>query len=87
MYSSCSSFCEYTQLLTEYNLGRPIIRQDLKMRIWGVPLAVGHYCSYLLPKQTGGTTQILVFETLRMIDRPALYCQESLKFQKKMVHE
>ena len=34
---------------------------------------MGRYCSYLLPKQTGGTTQILVFKTLRMIDRPALY--------------
>ena len=29
--------------------------------------------TYLLPKQTGGTTQILVFKTLRMIGRPALY--------------
>ena len=34
---------------------------------------MGRYCSYLLPKQTGGTTQILVFKTLRMIGRPALY--------------
>ena len=36
------------------------------------PRLVGRYCSYLLPKQTGGTTQILIFKTLRMIDRPAL---------------
>ena len=34
---------------------------------------MGRYCSYLLPKQTGGTTQILIFETLRMIGRFALY--------------
>ena len=34
---------------------------------------MGRYCSYLLPRQTGATTQILVFKTLRMIDRPALY--------------
>ena len=27
------------------------------------PRVVGRYCSYLLPKQTGGTTQILIFET------------------------
>ena len=26
--------------------------------IWGVPSAVGRYCSYLLPKQDGGTSQI-----------------------------
>ena len=26
--------------------------------IWGVPPAVGRYCSYLLPKQGGGTSQI-----------------------------
>ena len=34
---------------------------------------VGRYCSYLLPKQAGGIHQILIFETLRMIRRPALY--------------
>ena len=35
---------------------------------------MGRYCSYLLPKQTGGTTQILIFETLiGMIGSPALY--------------
>ena len=34
---------------------------------------MGRYCSYLLPKQAGGTTQILFFKTLRMIGRPALY--------------
>ena len=43
------------------------------MRILGVPRLLGRYCSYLLPKQAGGTTQILIFETLRMIGRPALY--------------
>ena len=30
------------------------------------PRLVGRYCSYLLPKQSGGTTQILIFKTLRM---------------------
>ena len=34
---------------------------------------MGRYCSYLLPKQTGGSTQIIIFKTLRMIGRPALY--------------
>ena len=29
----------------------------------GVPLAVGRYCSYLLPKQDGGTSQINVNPT------------------------
>ena len=37
------------------------------------PRLVGRYSSYLLPKQAGGTTQILVFKTLRMTCRPALY--------------
>ena len=32
--------------------------------IGGDPRLVGRYCSYLLPKQTGGTTQILIFKTL-----------------------
>ena len=31
--------------------------------IGGVPPAVGRYCSYLLPKQDGGTSQILVIPT------------------------
>ena len=34
---------------------------------------VGRYCSYLLPKQSVGTNQILIFKTLLMIGRPALY--------------
>ena len=36
------------------------------------PRLVGHYCSYLLPKQDGGTSQILVFKTLRMTGRPTV---------------
>ena len=31
------------------------------------PQLVGRYCNYLLPKQTGGPTQSLIFETLQMI--------------------
>ena len=34
---------------------------------------MGRYCIYLLLKQAGGTPQILVFKTLRMIGRPGLY--------------
>ena len=37
------------------------------------PRLVGRYCSYLLPKQTRGTAQILIFKTSRPIGRPALY--------------
>ena len=33
---------------------------------------VGCYCSYLLPKQVRGTTQILIFKTSRPIGRPRL---------------
>ena len=36
------------------------------------PRLVGRCCSYLLPKQTEGTTQIIIFKTLPMIGRPAL---------------
>ena len=34
---------------------------------------VGRYCSYLLPKQAGGTRQILVDKTLRMTSRLRVY--------------
>ena len=43
------------------------------LRFGEFPRLVGRYCSYPLPKQTGGTTQILIFKTLRMIGRTALY--------------
>ena len=43
------------------------------MIIWVFPRLVGRYCSYLLPKQTGGTTQIIVFKTLQMAGRPTVY--------------
>ena len=36
------------------------------------PLLVGRYCSYLLPKQARGTSQILIFKTSRRIGRPTL---------------
>ena len=48
------------------------------LRFGELPLLVGRYCSYLLPMQTGGTTQVLVFKTLRMMDRPALYIQHTV---------
>ena len=34
--------------------------------IWDVPRLVGRYCSYLLPKQAGGTPQIKVNPTEEM---------------------
>ena len=34
---------------------------------------MGHYCSYLMTKQTGGTPQILSFTILQTIGRPTLY--------------
>ena len=63
----------WVRLDKTYRAGRPIVRQVLKMRILKFPRLVGRYCNYLLPKQTSGTTQILVFKTLRTIGRPALY--------------
>ena len=38
------------------------------------PRLVGRYCSYLLPKQAGGTPQILVDKTWRMTSRAAQEC-------------
>ena len=37
------------------------------------PRLVGRYCSYLLPKQAGGTPQILVDKTSRMTGRLRVY--------------
>ena len=34
---------------------------------------MGRYCSYLLPKQAGGTTQIIVDKTSRMTGRLRVY--------------
>ena len=45
----------------------------LSTRIWGVPWLVGRYCSYLLPKQAGGTPQILVDKTSPMTGRLRVY--------------
>ena len=38
---------------------------------------VGRYCSYLLPKQAGGTPQMFIFKTLWMTGRPTVYDHES----------
>ena len=46
------------------------------------PRLVGRYCNYLLPKQTGVTTQFIIFKTLRMIGRPALYTASSKNLPK-----
>ena len=37
------------------------------------PRLVSRYCRYLLPKQAGGTLQILIFKTLRMTGRLTVY--------------
>ena len=41
--------------------------------IWDFPRLVGRYCSYLLPKQAGGTPQILVDKTSPMSGRLRVY--------------
>ena len=51
----------FSCLAGEYSAGRLIIRKVSKIKIWVVPRLVGRYCSYLLPKQNGGTTQIFIF--------------------------
>ena len=57
-------------------LGVPSCVRFCQQEFGELPRLVGHYCSYLLPKQAGGTTQILVSKTLRMIGRPALYIDD-----------
>ena len=42
---------------------------------------MGRYCSYLLPKQAGGTPQILVDKTLRMTSRLRVYDLQQPCFQ------
>ena len=37
------------------------------------PRLVGRYCSYLLPKEAGGTPQILILKTLGMMGRLTVY--------------
>ena len=66
------------EITNDVQSGRLVTRKVLKTRIWGVPRLVGRYCSYLLPKQAGGTFQILIFKTLRMIGRPALYIYNTI---------
>ena len=50
---------------------------------------MGRHCSCLLPKQTGagGTTQILIFKTLRTIGRPTLYVVAFGRLLGKSVHK
>ena len=46
--------------------------------IWDVPRLVGRYCSYLLPKQAGGTPQIKVNPTQvrQQMSHPVKICQK-----------
>ena len=43
---------------------------------------LGRYCSYLLPKQAGGTPHILVDKTLRMTSRLRVY--NTMEFLRKI---
>ena len=45
------------------------------------PRLIGCYCSYLLPKQDGGTSQNIIFKTLRQIDSPALYLSFKMQYR------
>ena len=51
------------------------------MRTWGVPPGwwATTYCSYLLPKQAGGSAQIFIFKTLRMMGRPTAQMKSEQK--------
>jgi len=46
-------------------LGVPLCMRFCQQEFWEFPRLVGRYCSYLLPKQAGGTPQILVDKTFK----------------------
>ena len=55
-------------------LGVPSCVRFCQQEFGEFPRLVGRYCSYLLPKQAGGTPQILVDKTSRMTGRLRVYC-------------
>ena len=57
----------------QYRAGRLVICKVLKTRIWGVPPPAWAVGSYSSGPPAGRTPQILVFKTLQMTSRPALY--------------
>ena len=48
------------KIASKYRVAHLLANLGLVDLIWGVPPAGGRYCSYLLPKQGGGTFQIRV---------------------------
>ena len=54
-------------------LGVPSCVRFCQQEFGELPRLVGRYCSYLLPKQAGGTPQILVDKTSRMTGRLRVY--------------
>ena len=63
------SFCQYPLQSGAARRSQGFENKNLGSSPAGGP----RYFSYLLPKQAGGSPQILVFKTLRMTSRPALY--------------
>ena len=60
-------------LVTNTLLGVPSWVRFCRREFWEFPWLMGRYCSYLLPKQAGGTLQIFVDKTLRMTNRLRVY--------------
>ena len=70
-----------------YRAGRPICRKVLSCfhELRGPAWAVG---SYSISQSAGGTSQNIIFKTLRQIGRPALYKgQKQKQSQQNLVHE
>ena len=67
-----STVCHAEWLISTERGGSSIAR-FWRQEFGEFPWLVGRYCCYLLPKQGGGTPQILVFKTLRITSRPTLY--------------
>ena len=66
----------FTRLCTERGvLSVTRFRYVFQCELWGPAWAVG---SYSISQSAGGTSQSIIFKTLRQIRRPALYCLSAI---------
>ena len=57
-FKSIFGSIDYRSMIVIYRVTLVVWDKVLLTLIWGVPRLVGRYCSYLLPRQDGGTSQI-----------------------------
>ena len=65
-----------------YNAIRPVYRKVWKIMFCNIPLAVGRYCSYLLPKQALATCSKNCNKILRLTGRILVYITNNVEFHK-----